>query len=150
MAVLADFEITVELEPPRAVRVVVYDNLKGLRIAASRHENRGSRKGPHRYGKYADTLGICHRFEWMNRSGAYEPLCAIVRLAYPNLGVGIVSHEMAHAAVWLQELQGIDEPLTAQNDEPFAWLLGELVRQAINAMNERGVFEAVDALDAAA
>lgn len=48
---------------------------------------------------------------------------------------------MAHAAVWMRELSGDTGPLTAENDEPFVWLLGELVRQAINGMNERGVFD---------
>lgn len=141
--VLADFEINIELDPPRAVRVVVYDNVKGLRIAAARHENRGVRKSRRRHGKYADTLGICHRFEWQNSKGHTRPLCAIVRLAKPELGVGIVSHEMAHAAVWIRELNGNRdvESLTCANDEPFAWLLGELVRQTINAMNERGVYD---------
>jgi hypothetical protein len=31
--------------------------------------------------------------------------------------------------------------LTAENDEPFVWLVGELVRQTVNAMQERGVFD---------
>lgn len=144
MAVLADFEINVELEPPRAVRVVIYDNLKGLRIAASRYENHGMRKNRRRRGKYAETLGICHRFEWQSSEGEKRPLCAIVRLANPNLGVGIISHEMTHAAVWIRELNGDLDPLTCANDEPFAWLLGELVRQTINMMNEKQVYERID------
>jgi hypothetical protein len=139
--VLADFEINVELEPPRSVRVVVYDSHKGLRIAATRYDNLGTRKSRRRRGKFSETLGICHRFEWQNDAGETRPLCAIVRLAKPDLGVGIVSHELAHAAVWIRELNGDLDPLTTHNDEPFAWLLGELVRQAINAMNERGVFD---------
>jgi hypothetical protein len=146
VAVLADFEITVELEPPRSVRVVVYDSEKGLRIAASRYANIGVRKRRRKRNQFAETLGICHRFEWQGSNGEHRPLCAIVRLAYPNLGVGITSHEMAHAAVWIRELNGDLDPLTCANDEPFAWLLGELVRQTINTMKEKGVYAKVDAI----
>ena len=140
MTVLADFEVHVNYDPPRAVRVVIYDSLKGLRIAASKHENRGVRKKNRKAGQYANTLGICHRFENYDKQGQLKPVCAIVRLAAPHLGVGIASHELFHAAVWFRELEGDNEPLTTHNDEPFAWVLGELVRQTINSMREFGVF----------
>jgi hypothetical protein len=41
---LADFTINVEFEQPREVRVVVYDSVKGLRIAATKYEQRGKSK----------------------------------------------------------------------------------------------------------
>lgn len=139
---IADFTINVEFEDqPRAVRVIVYDNVKGLRIAATRHDNRGTLKQHRIRGMFKDTLGICHRFEWQNSKGERRPLCAIVRLAKPEIGVGIISHELAHAAVWMRELNGETGPLTTENDESFVWLVGELVRQTVNAMQERGVFE---------
>lgn len=141
--ILADFEITVELDPPRAVRVVIYDSLKGLRIAAARHENKGVSKSRRRRNKFAETLGICHRFEWQNSKGEKRPLCAIVRLAHPYLGVGMISHELFHATVWIRELNGETEPLTCTNDESFAWILGELVRQTVNAINKHKVYEKV-------
>lgn len=140
--VLADFEINVEFEDtPRSVRVIVYDALKGLRIAATRYENHTIRKSRRKRGQYAETLGVCHRFEWFNREGVSRPECAIVRLAKPHIGVGMIAHELFHAAVWMRELNGDTDPLTCENDEPIVWLGGELVRQAVNAMNERGVFE---------
>jgi hypothetical protein len=144
--VLADFTITIESDPRRAVQVIVYDSVKRLRIAASRYDNRTRSRRRRLRGDYAHTLGVCHRFEMVEMVGDHaeqHPLCAIVRLAEPNLGVGIVSHELAHAAVWMRELtEGDDAPrLTASNDEPFCWLLGELVRQAINGMTERGVYD---------
>lgn len=137
---LADFTIALNTEPERAVRVVVYRTVGALRAAAARHDNRTKRRKLR--GSYKDTLGVCHRFEWEDQDGNTIPLCAIVRLAEPNLGVGIVSHEMAHAAVWINELdtEGNQAPLAADNDEPFCWLLGELVRQAVNGMTERGVY----------
>lgn len=139
--VLADFTITVEFETtPREVRVVVYDDPKGLRIAATKYENLGVRKQRRRRGRYADTLGICHRFERIARDGSPHPECAIVRLAKPNLGAGILSHELAHAAVWMRELNQDTEPLTCANDETFAWVLGELVRQTTVMLYEKGVY----------
>jgi len=140
--ILADFIITLKFEIPREVRVVVYDHVKGLRIAASRYDNRPRPRRRRLRGTYSDTLGICHRFETLDDEGQPQPLCAIVRLARPNLGVGIITHELAHAAVWVWELTEKGKPLTCDNDEPFAWMLGELVRQTINAMNERGVYDA--------
>src|SRR4051812_13757048 len=139
--VLADFEINVELDPPRTVRVMVYDSLKGLRIAASRYDNRTLSRRRRKRGAFSETLGICHRFEWLDENDRSKPDCAIVRLAKPHIGVGMVAHEVTHAAVWIHQLNGGPDPLTTDNDEPFVWLVGELVRQTINAMNERGVFE---------
>jgi hypothetical protein len=122
--ILADFQIDVEFEVPRSVRVIVYDSLKGLRIGATRYENHSKTKRRRKHGLFSGTLGICHRFEWL----------------------GIVSHEMLHAAVWMRELNGESDELTTANDEPICWVLGELVRQTINTMNERGVYEAVEAI----
>lgn len=142
--VLADFTVAVEFEVPRSVRVIIYDSLKGLRIAATRYDHIGTRRSRRQRGRFKDTLGICHRFEAHWSDGTHNPLCAIVRLAHPNLGVGIISHELAHAAVWMRELNGDTEPLTCANDENLVWLIGELVRQTINGMNERQVYEQLD------
>lgn len=137
--VLADFDINVEFEEPRAVRVIVYDSVKGLRIAATRYENRTKSKRQKTRGDFAETLGLCHRFEVFDKAGNRRPECAIVRLAEPNLGVGIISHELCHAAVWMRELTVGEKPLTADDDEQFAWVLGELVRQVIVTMTKCGV-----------
>lgn len=130
---LADFTIVIHSDPERSVRVVVHNDLKRLRIEATRHSRRwGDKKST-----FADTCGICHRFETPDSS-----LCAIVRLAPPHLGVGVISHELGHAAVWLRELdEGELAPLNCANDEPFCWLLGELVRQTVNKLNEHKMYE---------
>lgn len=139
--ILADFTIRVKYEVPRAVQVIVYDSIKGFRIAATRHDNTLKSKKRKGRGTYSNALGVCHRFELLY-DGNSLPLCAIVRLAEPNLGVGIVSHELAHAALWVYELSE-DKPLVCDNDEPFAWVLGELVRQTVNKLNEHGIYDAV-------
>lgn len=137
---LADFEITVHSDPPRAVRVLVYDNLKGLRIAASRYDNATRSRGRRLRGDHADTTGICHRFEHYASDGTLKPLCAIVRLAHPHVGIGVVSHELAHAAVWINELDRGGPTLPTDDDEEFCWTLGELVRQTGNILIDRGIW----------
>lgn len=140
--ILADFVVNVEFETkPREVRVIVYDSVKGLRIAATRYDNLIRSKRRKRGGEFSNTLGICHRFEWYTKDGKTHPQCAIVRLAKPYLGVGIISHELTHAAVWMHQLSKPEELLTCDNDESLAWVLGELVRQTINAMNANGVYD---------
>jgi hypothetical protein len=72
-----------------------------------------------------------------------SPLCAIVRLAPPHIGVGMVAHEMGHAAVWMWEIQNkfsTKTPLTCANDEWFCWVFGELMRQTIINLYEKGVY----------
>jgi hypothetical protein len=102
-----------------------------LRAAATRYDKARIKAFDH-----SETLGICHRFETID-----EPLCAIVRLAPPNIGAGIVSHEMAHAAVWIHELEGqSDTSLNSDNDERFCWILGELVRHTVTKLYEHGVY----------
>lgn len=129
---IADFTISVHSDPRRDVRVIVHNNLRALRSAITQFDkHRGIKADDH-----SETLGLCHRFNTMN-----DPLCAIVRLAPPNIGIGVVSHEMAHAAVWIYELDNeFKEHLNCSNDEPFAWVLGELVRQTVNMMYEKGIY----------
>lgn len=123
---LADFIINIHSEPPRQVRVVVHNDLRAMRSAATQHDRRSQSPTTN----HRQTLGICHRFESVHTDGRRHPLVAIVRLAPPHLGAGMVAHEMAHAAVWLRELaEGAEAPMTCANDEDFCWILGELVRQ---------------------
>lgn len=133
---LADFTIEIhEARKPLAVQVKIHDNVAALRSASAKWAKKGGRiEEP----DFSETLGICHRFHMMN-----QPLCAIVRLAPPDLGVGILTHEMAHAAVWLWEIQNKfsrKEPLQCSNDEWFAWVLGELVHQTTKKLYEKGIY----------
>jgi hypothetical protein len=141
---LADFTVDTTYEDiPRQVRIVVYDDLRGLRIAAARHDNRTRPARHKRRGEFTDTLGICHRYEWQNHDGESHPLCATVRLAAEHTGIGIVSHELAHATVWIRELHH-DEPgppLTCADDEAFAWTLGDLVSKTVNALWDHGIYD---------
>jgi hypothetical protein len=132
---LADFTINIhEARKPLAVRVKIHDNIPALRMAATKCD-RQYRKKPE---DHSETLGICHRFHMMN-----DPLCAIVRLAPPHIGAGMVAHEMGHAAIWLWEIQNKfrrTPPLTCANDEWFCWILGELVRRTTCQLHDKGVY----------
>lgn len=123
------------------VRVIVYENVRALRSAATQHDNlywNRPVRGKPKYGEFKDTLGICHRHHWDGDS-----VYAIVRVAPPNIGIGIISHELAHAAIWLWAIENkFDEKaLTCENDEWFCWVLGELVRETVNKFYEIGIWE---------
>ena len=143
---LADFTITIHRDdrPNRAVRVIVHDNARALRSAVTQYgRTHGTDTAEH------GLLGVCHRFHIQRQTGrgkqrkwGPDPLVAIVRLAPPDIGIGIVTHELAHAAVWIQEIDDNfkDTPLVCQNDEDFCWNLGELVRQTVNKLYEKGIW----------
>lgn len=137
---LADFTITVhEGRKPMAVRVVVHEGLAEMRKAAYMHYN--TWQDPRRKSEQLDLdeiLGVCHRFHM-----ADDPVFAVVRLATPHLGAGIVTHELFHAVMHLWEIENKwDEKirLTCENDEWCAWVLGELVRCTHNKLWELGLY----------
>lgn len=133
---LADFTINIhDARKSLAVQVKIHDNIPALRGACTRYHQREDRRDE---ADFSDTLGICHRFHMMN-----DPLVALVRLAPPHIGAAMVAHEMAHAAVWLWEVQhkfNRKIPLTCANDEWFCWILGELVRRTTNQLYDNGVY----------
>jgi hypothetical protein len=134
---LADFVITIyNARKPLTVQVKVHENTATLRLAAKVYAERYGRKGD---SDFSSVLGMCHRFH-INK----DPLCAIVRLAPPYLGIGIISHELAHVAVWMREIENKfeDVPLTCADDEWFCWVLGELVRFTIVKLYDHGVYSA--------
>jgi hypothetical protein len=136
----ADFIITVhEARKPLAVRVKVYDNPVNLRRAIVRYTNKFNTRKKHKskLSDFSDVLGICHRFHMES-----DPVCAIVRVSEPNLGIGLISHELTHAAVemWNIHHKFEDVPLNDTNDEWFCWVLGELVRQTTVKFIEKGIY----------
>jgi len=133
--VLVDFTIhIVDGRKPMDVQVKIHDNLAALRSAATRHTNVWV--DPPVNGDHSRVLGICHRFHLDN-----DPVVAIVRLAPPELGIGIISHELAHAAVWIREIETKFEkqPIDCSNDERFCWILGWLVHCTVEVMYQNGL-----------
>lgn len=131
---LADFTVKTKYDDhPYEVRVIVYKTLAAMRGAATKF-NSAQRDSN------SDACGVCHRFASGFMDGLnHDPFVAIVRLAEPYLGVGIVSHELAHAATWIRELND-DDPLVCQNDEEFCWTLGDLIRQTVCEFYEHDVW----------
>lgn len=134
----ADFTIVIhDVYKPMGVRVKVHDNLHALRSACTQSDRILSTRKKRKSNQFKDVLGICQRFHMQN-SSTY----AIVRLAPPHVGAGMVAHELTHAAVhlWAVKHKFEEVPLTCDNDEWFAWVLGELVRRTTNKLLEKGVY----------
>lgn len=135
---IADFTITVYYrETPRAVQVKIHDNVAALRSAATQRARVWKGRKKKHIPEPERAVGLCEKFYWDK-----DPVCAIVRLAPPHIGIGVVSHELCHAATWIREIehQFVDTPLTGENDEEFCWVLGELVRCTVLKMYEKGVW----------
>lgn len=141
---LADFTIMIhDVYKPLGVRVVVHKNIRALRSAVTQSDNQMARmRGEEgkRANEFKDIAAICQRFHM-----ADSPVYSIVRFAVPDVGVGLVAHEMAHAAIWLWAIKNKfneNVPLRCDNDEWFAWILGELVRQTTVMFYKKGVYKA--------
>lgn len=122
-----------------AVRVVVHEDVPTLRKEAMKHYNNWCDTRKTEQTNLEEILGVCHRFHMAN-----DPVLAVIRLAPPNLGAGIVTHECAHAAVHLWQVQTMWDPkqsLVCENDEWFCWVLGDLVRETVNQFHERGFYD---------
>lgn len=135
---LADFTIDIHnTRKPMAVQVVVHETVQELRKAAQMFYNNWPTRSDDGTD-FEDTLGICHRFHLHG-----EPVVAVVRLAPPHIGAGVVAHELAHAAVWVWLVQTMWDKklqLNCENDEWFAWVLGELVRHTTVKFHEKGLY----------
>jgi hypothetical protein len=136
---LADFEIMIhDVDKPLGVRVVVHDNLRAMRSAVTQQDRRwyGKRK---KLQSTSDLMAVCQRYHMQN-----SPIYSTVRFAKSHIGAGIVAHEMAHVAVWLWEIKHQFKPTAIANDheneEWFAWILGELVRQTTQMLYKTGVY----------
>lgn len=132
----ADFTITInQARKPMAVQVKIHNSLPALQRAAIKHSKIWRKD---EVPELKEAAAVCQRFHLQN-----DPRVAIVRLAPPYLGIGFLSHEMAHAAVWMWEIENKFSkkvPLTCENDEWFCWVLGELVSKATAALYEKGVY----------
>lgn len=135
----ADFTITIhDVDKPLAVQVKVHDNLRAMRSAVTQQDRRwyGRRK---KLQPTTDLMAVCQRFHMRD-----SPVCSIVRFAKSHVGAGIVAHELTHTAVWMWEIkhQFKDVPITHDHDDEewFAWILGELVRRTTQKFHEHGIY----------
>ena len=83
-----------------------------------------------------DSLGLCQRYWVENDEGdkiLHMRQVSTISLIEGHLGAGIVSHEAAHATVHIWGLMS-NKKLTDKNDEPFAWILGDITRKIYNGL----------------
>ncbi len=83
----------------RYFNVYVYDDRKLMEKEADTYNQED--------GKNKGILGVCHPFERFKIQGKKEvkyPQIGIIRL-YRDIGNGVASHEVLHAAFWMYRLQ---------------------------------------------
>ena len=122
----------------RQVRVTVYDDIDELRRDASSGRWRSLKDAG---DTPVDTLGVCHRTEWQS-DGKSLPLCAHIRLHKDHMGVGIVTHEIAHAALFMYELDNPERLTTEdiEHEEVFCHILGDLTSRVVSKLYAKGYY----------
>jgi len=116
--------------------VVIFDTAANLRAYLLSRDCRGGR-----FAKGTRALGACRALVTLSARGGWRPnprgSRGIVVLCLSACGVGVVSHELTHAAHYeLASHQG-REPLRLKDDERLAYLQGELVHRFWNSFYRR-------------
>jgi hypothetical protein len=85
--------------------------------------------------------GYCHAYDHFYKSGRRAPDFAEVHLAVKCLGVAVLSHELAHAALaWarrakITDLYGDHNKLAVGDaEERFCYVLGDLMAQVVTKL----------------
>lgn len=92
--------------------------------------------------KDPESLGLCERYWAEDNHGTkliHMRQIATISLIEGHLGAGIVSHEAAHAAVHIWLLLMGRKQLRDTNDEPFAYVLGDITRKIYNGLYSRHI-----------
>ena len=142
MSILAQFEITSNFGPygdgpEKSIEIIVYNKKKQLRKAAAEYS------GENMNG----VLAICHpytHYAWSKKhkrlKNRPEPDSAIIRLCEKHCGIGVLTHEIAHAVVHIATAHR-ETPNEPGDDEDFAWLMGDFVRLAVLELRNHGVWQ---------
>lgn len=137
---LADFEIIIrDVYKPLGVRVVVHDSIRAMRSAVTQQDKRWFGDDA-RVNEINNYLAICQRYHLQD-----SDIYSTVRFAPPNLGAGIIAHEFTHCAVWFWEIKHKFKATRIsadhEDEEWFAWIVGELVRQTTKKFYEEGIYD---------
>jgi hypothetical protein len=134
-------EFTISVTPVklrRAIKVFVYDDITDLRVAADYHNKKmGSTDQDN-----SKAFGITHRFIWESfdddgKVTDVKPRVSIIRLHKDYLSAQVISHEAAHAALWIHELEFGENRLNTldiDNEEVFCHTLDEIVDQLVHKL----------------
>lgn len=123
--------------PLKSIEIVVYRTIKDMRKAAARYSGASD---------MSQTLAICHSFTHMkygkDGSESIKPDSAIIRMNIRHCGIGILTHEITHAAVSIAEThRGVDNMPVNGDDEDIAWIMGDFVRLAVLEMYAHKVWK---------
>lgn len=128
----------------RTVKVAVYDDLKHMQRDAQAWTKRS--RGVTEY--FTDALGVAHKFEHIRvnedgSDGESLPKCGYIRLHKGHLKTGIITHEVAHLAVWIHHLDadGSLEPDNIEREEMFCHVLGDLSAQIVSKLYKIGAIK---------
>lgn len=136
--VVAKFKIR-RKKDKRYFDVIVYDDRKQLKKEASRFE-RGEDKD------HTGILGVCQPFERIKIDGKKEttmPQVGIIRL-YNDIGIGVASHEVLHAAFWLYRLDNKRANFgehCSNKEEILGHTFSELVMDLTKKMYKKGLWK---------
>ncbi len=94
-----------------------------------------------------DLIGVSNKILLKTKFPLLENECHGIFLTCPqyyqlvfqleNLSVNTIAHECVHAA--MQILSEVNIPITTENDEPLAYLLGYLVEKVLYQANKLGI-----------
>lgn len=105
------------------VRVTVHDTLEELQKLPN-----GEKAG-----------GLCYRWHIENKPLKGQTF-AHIHLVKDKLGIGLVTHEVVHAATQIYRLEHKMTELL-DDDEPFAYCVGDLVSKLYNQLYKRNLIE---------
>jgi hypothetical protein len=130
---LAAFTVKLSTESG-SIRIFVWRTLKDLRSHA-RNETSMTHTGR--------IYGYCHTYDRFYKSGRRAADFAEVHLAAKYLGVSVLSHELAHAALaWAQRtkiddlIADTENPAVSDAEERFCYVLGDLMAEVVTKLYE--------------
>jgi hypothetical protein len=120
-----------------SVRIFVWRTLADLRSHA-RNETSMTHTGR--------IYGYCHAYDHFYKSGRRAPDFAEVHLAAKCLGVAVLSHELAHAALaWARRTKidslsaDTENPAVSDAEERFCYVLGDLMALVVQKLYDLNI-----------
>jgi len=141
---MIEFTVTPhKIKQRRTVKVYIYDTVADLRRAANKYDLKTKLHGADYHN---DTLGVTHRFERINvDTDESHPNVAIIRLAATHLTTRIISHEAAHASVWIYQLDVSEQPpspdVSIDDEEHFCHLVSDITSAIVDQIYKRNLLQ---------
>lgn len=145
MALLKSFRVSTRHSGSRRfVRVSVYSDVDSMRAAALRHSRR---EGWIKDDEYSGAHGVTHihdvRFYGPGGEETRSPVAAHIRVYDGALGTGVVTHEIAHAALAIFNQDCLEDGAVhegMEREEILCYLIGDLSSRIVNKIYEFGFY----------